>query len=740
MMSGSGFGRFFKTGNLSIINMGERQNIQEMSKSILQEICQSIIEKNDFVYKYANIFCRFIDMPVELFKNNIKEIRNEVEETMKAGKLKEIDKMRTLNNWFVEQEKLLDRQVLHPMDQQCQEMYSLLLRHADKSESFDARNPQDFRAFLKEVRDNLRVAKSQLEAYSSGEADISVKDNAFTALKEVNNVLKSLKGALNKYLSKIAESAYKIQEEFDQSYNKLLLHAQQSRSFTGQDPEEFKKQLERIRDRHKAAISQIENYLSAADNSEWKKDQVLKMLEKSLSDIKEIEKNLVSLFDIKSHTHKISIEIQQSYAWLCGYADQSLFFDDKEQKKLKEDLERIIKGYKRAHSCLERYLSGKDKDEANKLGASQELEKCLGEIKELERHIEILLFNKLNNNINQTYSNILKYVNQSQYFTNQQQQDFIENLEDMNRRHEQANAAIENYLIGIDVDKEKKYESFRVIEDLGREIDISLANQINSEIVQKTNHINKNEKYINLEEREQYGFKKRLEGIEDQRRDANSKLEPYFSGSDIREQEKYSTLEILEKCLEKTEALEIDMVPLLKGPMIQKIDQSYAKLLEDADKSPIVTKQELEKLDQAITDIKEYFLINDKNDKNTYELLKENFDKLSELERKMSLYLQLQVLRNNHVKVSISIENRLNNMANVDSEKRKNMRQMLIKNTKNAKDSLEKTRKFLKENTISMHMEYLGNISLNEYYRSIENLRKQASQLLGIDISFRSPR
>src|SRR5260370_415008 len=502
MMSGSGFGRFFKTGNISNINMGERQNIQEMSKSILKEICQSIIEKNDFVDKYANIFSRFIDMPVELFKNNIKEIRNEVEETMKAGKLKEIDKMRPLNNWFVEQEKLLNRQVLHQMDQQCQEMYSLLLRHADKSESFDARNPQDFRAFLREVRDNLRVAKSQLEAYSSGEADINVKDSAFTALKEVNNVLKSLKGALNKYLSKIAESAYKIQEEFDQSYNKLLLHAQQSRSFTGQDPEEFKKQLERIRDRHKAAISQIEKYLSAADNSEWKKDQVLKMLEKSLSDIKE-----------------------------------------------------------------------------------------------LERYIDISLFNKLNDNINRTYNNIIKYINKSQYLTNKQRQDFIENLEYMNRKHEQAKAAIENYLVGIDVDKEKKYNSFRVIEEIGREMDILLANQINSEIVQKSNHINKNEKYINLEEKKRCGFKERLEGIEDQRKDANSKLEPYFSGSDIREQEKYSALEILEKCLEKTEALEIDMVPLLKDPMIQKIDQSYAKLLEDADKSPIVTKQKLEKLD-----------------------------------------------------------------------------------------------------------------------------------------------
>jgi len=313
----------------------------------------------------------------------------------------------------------------------------------------------------------------------------------------------------------------------------------------------------------------------------------------------------------------------------------------------------------------------------------------------------------------------------------------------MNRKHEQAKAAIENYLVGIDVDKEKKYDSFRVIEEIGREMDILLANQINSEIVQKSNHINKNEKYINLEEKEQCGFKERLKGIEDQRKDANSKLEPYFSGSDIREQEKYSALEILEKCLEKTEALEIDMVPLLKGPMIQKIDQSYAKLLQDADKPPIVTKQELEKLDQAITDIKEYFSIDDRNnkdDENAYELHKENFDKLSELERKMSLYLRLQILRNNHVKVSISIENRLNNMTNVDSEKRKNIRQILIKNTKDAKDSFEKVREFLKENTISMRIEYLGNIYLNEYYRSIENLRKQASQLLGIDMSFRPPR
>ena len=743
MMSGSGFGRFFKTGNLPIVNMGERKHIQEISKSIVQEICKSIIDKNDFFYKYADIICKFFDMPVEFFKMNMKEIRNEVEETMKSGKLKEIDKMRMLNDWFIEQEKLLDQQLLHPMDQQCQEMYSLLLRHADKSESFDTRNPQDFRAFLKEVRDNLRIAKSQLEAYSSGEADISVKDSAFTTLKEVNNVLKSLKRALNKYLSKIAESVYKIQEEFDRSYNKLLLHVQQSRSFTNQDPEEFKKQLERIRDRHKAAISQIEKYLSAADNSEWKKDQVLKMLEKSLSDIKEMEKNLVSLFDIKSHVHKIAIEIQQSYAWLFEYIGQSIFFDDKEQKKLKGDLERIINEYKRTYASLEKYLSGKGKNEASKLEALQGLEKCFGEIEELERRIDIFMLNKLNNNIDQVYNNILKYINKSRYFTNQQRQDFIENLEDMNRRREQAKSAIENYLVGIDVDKEKKYEAFRVIEVICKDMDISLVSEINSEIVQKYNQINKNEKYVYSEEKEQLEFKERLEDIENQRKAANSKLESYFSGNDIREQEKYSALEILEKCLEKTEAVEIDMVPLLKDLMIQKIDQGYAKLLQDADKPAIVTKQELEKLGQAITDIKEYFSINGKNEKdakNTYGSLKDNFDKISDLERKISLYLRLQILRNNHNKVSISIKNRLNNIANVDSETRKDMRQMLAKNTIDAKKGLEKVIYFLKDNTISVHIEYLGNIALDEYYESIENLRKQASQLLGINISFRSPR
>src|SRR6266576_4393843 len=108
------------------------------------------------------------------------------------------------------------------------------------------------------------------------------------------------------------------------------------------------------------------------------------------------------------------------------------------------------------------------------------------------------------------------------------------------------------------------------------------------------------------------------------------------------------------------------MAPLLKDPMIQKVDQSYAELLQCANKSPIFTKLELEQLDRAIVDIKECFLINnenEENDENACESLKENFDKLSKLEEKISLCLRLQVLRNNHVKVSTSIENRLNDMA-----------------------------------------------------------------------------
>src|SRR5947207_14145746 len=182
-----------------------------------------------------------------------------------------------LSEWFIEQEKQLDKHLLHSMEQEYQKMSSMLLRHADKSRAFDTRSPEDFRACLEDVRDDHCSAKSQLEAYSSGEVDISVKDRAFTTLKEVNGLLKSLKEALNKHLSKVRESTRKIQKEFGQSYNKLLLYAEQSSSFTDQEPEEFKKKLERIEGWFKAASSQIEKYLSGTDSSEENGRQAFKI-------------------------------------------------------------------------------------------------------------------------------------------------------------------------------------------------------------------------------------------------------------------------------------------------------------------------------------------------------------------------------------------------------------------------------------------------------------------------------
>jgi len=430
-----------------LINMEGRKNIQEISKVVVQEIYKSIIDKSEHLYNHADIFCKLSGMKEEYFKDHIKGIINEVEEIMQSGKLKEINKIKMLNDWFVEQEKLLDQHWLHPMDQQCQEMYYVLLRHADKSQSFDTRSPEDFRAFLEEIRDNYRVAKSQLEAYSSGEADISVKDSAITTLKKINHLFKSLKGALNKYLSKVKESADKIQKENDQSYNKLLLYIERSRTFTDQELEEYKKKLERIKDRHKAASSQIERYLSGNDNSKDRKLQAFRMLEKNLSDIKEIEKNINSLLDMRSHAHKIDIEIQQIYTRLFEYADQSRSFVSWELQEFKEDLKRIRNDHKHAYSCIKRSLLGKDRSEANQIQALQKLEMCLGEIKEIEKHLDMFLLNKLNDSIMKTHHKILVYIERSEYFANKQRRDFIEDLEDMNRKHEQAKSAVENYFM-----------------------------------------------------------------------------------------------------------------------------------------------------------------------------------------------------------------------------------------------------------------------------------------------------
>ena len=137
-----------------LINMEGRKNIQETSKVVAQEIYKSIIDRSEYFYNHVDIFCKISGMNEENYKNHIKEIINEIEDIMYSGKLKEINEIKRLNDWFVEQEKLLDQRWLHPIDQQCQEIYYLLLRHADKSQSFDTRSPEDFKAFLEEVRDN----------------------------------------------------------------------------------------------------------------------------------------------------------------------------------------------------------------------------------------------------------------------------------------------------------------------------------------------------------------------------------------------------------------------------------------------------------------------------------------------------------------------------------------------------------------------------------------------------------
>src|SRR5205814_9950230 len=122
--------------------------------------------------------------------------------------------------------------------------------------------------------------------------------------------------------------------------------------------------------------------------------------------------------------------------------------------------------------------------------------------------------------------------------------------------------------------------------------------------------------------------------------------------------------------------------------MIQKIDQNYEQFLQGANKSMIFTKQELANLDQTIADVKKYISMDSKKkeDENkskeeaaisAYEVLKEKLDKLSKLERKISLYLRLQRLRHDHVKVASTIDNRLSNTTSLDSDKIRSIRRAL---------------------------------------------------------------
>ena len=111
------------------------------------------------------IFFKFSDIAVEDFKIQIQEIQSEIAEIMKYGKFKEFNKIKMLNDWFVEQERLLDQYVLHPINQQCQEMHDLLARHADKSRFFDTRSPEQFRALLKKISDNHRCSISVEDIY-----------------------------------------------------------------------------------------------------------------------------------------------------------------------------------------------------------------------------------------------------------------------------------------------------------------------------------------------------------------------------------------------------------------------------------------------------------------------------------------------------------------------------------------------------------------------------------------------
>ena len=70
-----------------------------------------------------------------------------------------------------------------------------------------------------------------------------------------------------------------------------------------------------------------------------------------------------------------------------------------------------------------------------------------------------------------------------------------------------------------------------------------------------------------------------------------------------------------------------------------------------------------------------------------------------------------------------------------DPSKIKGIRNALKQSTIKAENTMKEAKKDLMKGTISMHTGYLGELSLNEYHKSIESLRKQASQVLGINKS-----
>ena len=477
------------------------------------------------------------------------------------------------------------------------------------------------------------------------------------------SLLKAQKGNLKKHLFEIRESTKGLQKGIDQGYSKLLLHAEQSRCFTDQNPEEFKKTLERIKDNSKVAIAQIGRYLSGADNSETKKNQAFNLLEKNLNYIKEIEKNLALLSDVKINADKILKILKRNYKRLFNYADQSLFFINQEEKEFRENLERIRNNYERAYAYIEKSLSGKSGNEANQLGALQDLEKYLNEVKELESHLDTFLLNELSTKIDQTYHKLLKHFEQYLYFTKQQRQYFIDDLKGISNKYSEFKLNVEQCIKSRDLNEEKKYNGFILLVAIKRDLNISLTNQTNAEIVQICNRLNKYEQYIAAEERERWHFKDRLESIENKCKDANEKYGQYILRDGINEEDNNNAFEILEECLEEARLVEIDMAPLLKDPMIQKINQNYDTLVQNVNKHSIFTKEELQELTKIIIDVKQYVSINGEEQKaNKLNVsLQEKLNKLDKLERQIALYLRLQDLYNEHIKISNTIEKCLSN-------------------------------------------------------------------------------
>ncbi len=751
------FGRFFgasylpkknqpqgvNTGN-NLLNTKVYKNMMDSiikflkgteEQEYIKEIGQSALYRALYFANHADVFYKFTEMSREEFDSHIANIRSEIEEIIKYGRIKEVNKISMLNGWLLELEKLLDEHLLYPLDQQCQEMYLLLIRHSNKFKYFDTKKPEDLKVFLQEIRDSHHVAKSQLEAYSSGEADIRVKDNALTTLRKVNSLLKSLKQELNKQLSKVRESANKLQKEFDQSYHQLLQHVEQSSILAGEEPEAFKKKWGKIRERCQVARAQIEKYLSGTDSSEERKSQAFEMLERSLTDIKELEKNLVLAFDIRSHVNKVTVEIQKSYTYLFEHRGQSRYFAKQDVQEFKENLKRIKENQKCACSYIEQYLSGESNDEEKYFESIKEINRYLDDIKEIECKLDKFLLDRLNKAISQTYNKILRHIDQSPRLTNLQRQNFIDDLKELDRRREQATSAIETYLTEIDVNEEKK-DVFRVLEEIKRQLDLSLVNEINAQIMHRRNRFDKYRHAMAIEEDKQSSFKEGLERIENLHREANAKLEPYFSGNAINEEDKQVAFKKLEECLERANVVEIDMSPFLRGPVIEKIDQSYAKLVQGEKKSPIFTKQEMEDLNKDINNIKNCNIDVKKYQENSIsKSLFNEFNELSRLERRMSLYLRLQVLHNRHSKISHRIEKYLETTTKLDSEEKKKMRKLIEQNIVEANNKFDQVKRNLKGDDTPMCIEYLGELSLNEYDRSIENLAKRASRLLGFDIS-----